>query len=307
MTGVTRTKLAKSLKGVFPPVVTPFNRRGDIDEGAFRANLHRYAQAALSGVVVAGSSGEAPFLTPAERLRLVDLARQLVQPPQLLIAGTGLESTRQTLELSQEAIARGADAVLVITPGYYKPRMDTAAFLFHFRSLADRLRKPVILYSMPQLSGVRMDVAAIATLSRHPNVVGLKESSGDLAYLRLILKRVSPGFRVLVGSALILVDAFEAGAAGAIVNLAGFMPELCVGIYEAFRNGRTKLARALEQTVQQLARRVTLPYGVAGIKAALDLCGYSGGLPRAPLLSLDSAAKRAVATALEQARRSLQF
>ncbi len=304
---MTRNEIIANLKGIFPPVVTPFNRRGRVDERGFRQNLCRYVGIGLSGVVVAGSTGEAPYLAEGERLRLVELARDIVRPPELLIVGTGLEGTRETLRLSREAVARGADAVLTLMPNYFKARMDSAALMAHFRAVADGVRRPVIIYSIPQFTGIRMEPDAMANLSRHPNIVGLKESSGDLAYLRAVLQRVRPGFRVMVGSALILLQALRAGAVGALLGQAGFAPELCLGVYEAFRQRRIRAARRLQELLVPLAQNISIPYGVAGVKAALDLCGYAGGAPRAPLVSLGAGGRQAVAAALAEARAGLEF
>jgi 4-hydroxy-2-oxoglutarate aldolase len=303
---MTREEIISNFKGILVPVVTPFNRPGDIDFGCFRENLRRYAGSGLAGILVAGSTGEAPYLTERERLRLVEVARDLVRPPELLLAGTGLESTRQTVALSREAEARGADAVLLLTPCYYKARMDSAALSRHFHAVADALRRPVILYNIPQFTGVRMSPDTIRALSRHPNIFALKESSGDLAYVRVILRKVRAGFRVVVGAPVILLDALRAGAAGAVLGLAGFAPEICVGIYDAFQKRQLRTARELQQRLTLLAQKIGVPYGVAGIKAALDLCGYVGGSPRAPLVPLDAAERRAVAAGLREARAGLE-
>ena len=304
---MTRKGIIASLKGVFPPVVTPFDRRGEVDEGRFRANLERYAQAELAGVVVAGSTGEAPYLTERERLRLVEVARKVVKPPQLLIAGAGLESTHETLRLSRESVARGADAVLLLPPAYYKSKMDSGTLVAHFCAVGDGVRRPVILYSIPQFTGFRMEVETIAKLSRHPNIVGIKESSGDLSFLRAILRQKSSGFRVLTGSALIFLDALRAGAVGAVLGQAGFVPELCLAVYEAFRRGQMRTAQELQQKLRPLALKIAVPYGVPGIKAALDLCGYAGGVPRPPLLPLTPTARRDVAATLREVRAGLEF
>src|SRR6266404_1389212 len=187
---MTYKEIIANLKGIFPPVVTPFNSRGNIDHQRFRENLRRYAGVGFSGIVVAGSTGEAPYLTDRERLRLVEVAREIVRPPERLIAGTGLESTRETVRLSREAVARGADAVLVLTPNYFKSRMNSTLLARHFRTVGDSVQRPVIIYNIPQFTGVRLEPSALAMLSRHPNVAGLKESSGDLKYFRSILRAV---------------------------------------------------------------------------------------------------------------------
>ncbi len=304
---MTHKEIIANLKGIFPPVVTPFGGRSDVDEGLFRENLRRYVDVGLSGIVVAGSTGEAPYLTERERLRLVDVARQIVRPPELLIAGTGLESTRETLRLSREAMARGADAALVLTPNYFKSRMDSAALTAYFRTVADGVRGAVIIYNIPQFTGIRIDSDTLGRLSRHPNIVGLKESSGDLAYVRSILRKVKPSFRVLVGSALILLDGLRAGAAGGVLGPATFALELCVAVYEAFGRRHLKTASELQRRLVILVQKIGGPYGVAGIKAALDLCGYAGGAPRAPLAPLGPAHRRAIASAIKEARAGLQY
>lgn len=304
---MNRDQIIANLKGIFPPLATPFNRKGDIDEKLFVENLRRYTGAGFAGFLVAGSTGEAPYLTARERLRLIDLTRRTVRPSELVLAGTGLESTRETLQLSREAVERGADALLLLTPNYYKSRMDAAALVAHFRALGDQLPRPVMIYNIPQFTGVRMTPEALAQVARHRNVVGLKESSGDLAYLRAILRKVPRTFRVLTGSGLIVLNALRAGAVGAVLGQANFAPELCLALYEAFLQGRKKTARELQQRLLPLVQKVSVLYGVPGIKAALDLCGYAGGKTRPPLLPLGAGPRRVIAGALREARAGLAF
>ncbi|HZP02163.1 MAG TPA: dihydrodipicolinate synthase family protein [Terriglobia bacterium] len=304
---MNRKQVIEHLRGIFCPVVTPFNRRGDIEEGLFCENLVRYSDLSLSGIVIAGSTGEAPYLEARERLRLLDLARPIVRPPQLLILGTGLESTRETIRLSREAAARGADAVLVITPAYYKSRMDSKALTDHFRAVASSVRRPVIVYHIPQFTGIRMEPKAVGALSRHPNIIALKESSGDLNFVRAIIRNSRGGFPVLVGSPAILLDALSSGAAGGVLGMSGFVPELCLGIYEAFRLRRLAVARDLQERLLKLVAKIGVPYGIPGVKAAVEECGYAGGFPRSPLAALTSKQKREVAAALRDARAGLEL
>jgi 4-hydroxy-2-oxoglutarate aldolase len=289
-----------NLKGIFVPIVTPFNRRGDIDEAAFRRNLQRYVKSGANGILVAGSTGEGPYLTPEERLRLVEIARPLVPPPQLLLVQTGVETTRQTLRLSRAALARG-DAVLVLTPSYFKNRMDSAALTAHFSAIGDALHRPVLIYSIPQFTGIHMDPATIGRLSRHGNVVGLKESSGNMEFMKEVLKQADPGFRVLAGSALIMLEAFQAGAAGAVLGPANYIPDICMDIYRLYCAGDVETARKLQQRIIPLVEEVNVRGGIPGIKYALDLCGYRGGKPRGPLLPLRPEEERRVAAALKKA------
>ncbi len=304
---MNRKSVISNLQGIFPPVVSPLNRRGEVDFAQFRENVSRLTGMGLGGILVAGSTGEAPYLTERERLRLVEVARQMVKPPEVLLVGTGLESTRATLRLSREAIARGADAVLVVTPAYYKSRMDGEALVAHYRAVAAGVRRPVLVYSIPQFTGIRMEPETIGRLSRLPNVVGLKESSGDLGFVRAVLKKVRPGFRLLIGSISILLDALQAGAVGAVLSQANFVPELCVGLYEAARHGQMKTARELQERLLPLAQKIAIPYGVPGIKAAVELSGFWAGPPRSPLLPVSARVRREIAQVLRECRAGLDF
>lgn len=302
---MTRNQIIKNLKGVFCPVVTPFNRRGDIDEVHFRENLRRIPGIGLAGILVAGSTGEAPYLTESERLRLIEVAREIIKPPELLLVGTGLESTSATVRLSREAVARGADALLVLTPNYYKPRMDAAALVAHYRAVGSGVKRPVLIYSIPQFTGLDVAPETIAQLSRLPNVVGLKESSGKLDFVRAVLSKVKPGFRVLVGAPSIFYDALCDGAVGGVLGVANFVPSLCVGLYQSFLHRHSEEARDLQVRLLPLGQKIAIPYGVAGIKTAVDLCGYHGGTPRPPLLPTSAPAKKQIKAALREAQANL--
>jgi len=304
---MTSKQIRDRLHGIIPPMATPFNRKGDVDEGAFRANLKRYTGLGLAGVMVGGTTGEAPLLTARERLRLTTLARKAVSPTELVITGTGLESTRETIALSREAVARGADLALVVTPWYYKGKMDGPALLAHFQTVADALPRPLLIYSIPQFTGVRIPVETVAALAEHPNIAGIKESSGDFAYVRSILRRAPAGFRVFSGSLQILPDVLRLGGAGGILSQADFAPELCVAFYEAFRQGRRKMARELHARLIPLATEITLKHGVAGVKVAMEFAGYHGGSPRGPLLQINDAARRDIEHALELSRNGLAY
>jgi 4-hydroxy-2-oxoglutarate aldolase len=304
---MTRKEIIQSLQGIIAPVVTPFSRAGDIEEGLFRDNLQKLAGIGLAGVLVAGSTGEAPYLEERERLRLIEVAREEVRPPEILLAGTGLEGTAATLRLSQEAIARGADALLVLTPNYYKSKMDADALVAHYRAVASKVQRPVIVYSIPQFTGLHVEPSTIGKLSHIPNVVGLKDSSGDFRLVRAVMRQARPGFRVLVGSVLILNQALRAGAVGGVVGQADFAPELCVGLYQASLQRKRKAALQFQERLFLLARKIAMPFGIPGIKAAMSLSGYGGGFPRAPLAPLEPAARELVAAALREARAGLEY
>lgn len=303
-----RKQIREGFAGIFPPVLTPYNKRtGEIDEDMFCQNLRQLKETGLSGVVVAGSTGEAPYLSNKERLRLTKLARRIVKPPQLLIVGTGLESTWGTIELSREAVACGADALLVITPNYFKSRMNSEALITHFRTVADSVYKPVIIYHIPQFTGIRMEPSAIAELSKHLNIIGLKESSGDLSYVKSVLRASKTNFQVLVGSAMIIVEAMRAGAKGAILGQADFAPELCLAIYEAAARGDWKRAKELHAHLVPLATKISVPLGVAGVKYAAEIRGFHAGPVRGPLIPLNAKGKAQVEGALRESSAGLDL
>jgi 4-hydroxy-2-oxoglutarate aldolase len=183
--------------------------------------------------------------------------------------------------------------------------MDSAALVAHYRTVAAGVTRPVMIYSIPQFTGLEVDPATIAKLSRLPNMAGLKESSGNLDFVRAVLRKVRPGFHVLVGAASIFYDALCEGAVGAVLGLANYAPSLCVGLYQAFLHRHAAEARDLQQRLVSLGQRINLPYGVAGIKAALDLCGYHGGTPRLPLLPASAPARKQIAAALREANAGL--
>jgi dihydrodipicolinate synthase/N-acetylneuraminate lyase len=224
-------------------------------------------------MLVAGSTGEAPYLTESERLRLVEIARDVVKAPEILLVGTGLESTSATLKLSREAVARGADVLLVLTPNYFKPLMDAASLVAHYRAVAAGVKKPVLIYYIPQFTGLPVDLATIVRLSRLPNVVGLKESSGSLEFVRSVLKQGAAGVPHAGGGSIDYVRRPVRRRGGGVLGQAHFAPSLCVGLYEAFLHTAAKEARDLQQRLLPLAQKIAVPYGVPGVKAALDLFG----------------------------------
>lgn len=297
-----REEIFARLPGIHIPVLTPFGRRGELDAAAFRSNLRSYTKMGLNGVLVAGSTGEGPYLTEKEKLQLVEWARPLVRSPQLLLVATGLETTRETIRLSREAIARGADVILALPPMYFKPRMDAPALSTHFQTVADALTRPLLIYSIPQFTSIHIEIETIARLSRHGNIAGIKESSGKIDFVRGILQQSGKRFFLFVGSALVFCEALEAGAAGAILGPLNYAPKASLKIYETSRGGERKVARQLQERFIALVHDVHNECGIAGIKYAADLCGYKGGLPRPPLLPLKPAERRKVVAALKRAQ-----
>jgi len=267
---------------VFPPMATPF-ADGEVDPAAIRSNITAWLRTGIGGVVALGSNGEAPLLDESESDRVVEAAREAIPPGRLLIAGTGRESTRATIAASVSAARRGADAVLVRTPSYYKTRMTMDAFVRHYAAVADQSPVPVLLYNYPAVTGVSLAPEVIGRLSEHPNIAGIKETGSDTAQVADYVAAARPSFAVVAGSAPTFYPSLCVGACGGILAVACVVPEICVALLEHFRAGRHREARTLQQRLTPLARLVTSTHGVPGLKAAMDLAGYVGGEPRLPL------------------------
>lgn len=272
-----------SLRGVIPPLVTPFHADGALDLEAFEASLEALAAHDFAGFLVLGSNGEAASLDEDEKLLLVAAARR-VAPGRFLLAGTGLESTRGTVAFTRKVADLGADAVLVLTPCYYKGRMTAEALRRHFEAVADASPVPVYLYSVPAFTGLAWPVGLAAPLAAHPRIRGLKESSGDVGLLGRIASSVPPGFEVACGNAPVFYPALCVGAVGGILAVANCAPQATLRLYRAFCAGDHATARRLQEVLGPLATAVTVTHGVAGLKLTMGLVGLRGGRVRAPLL-----------------------
>jgi dihydrodipicolinate synthase/N-acetylneuraminate lyase len=280
----------KSLAGIYTPVVTPFTPDNLLDEHGLTMNVERYMQSPLTGLVVLGSNGEAPQLDDSEADRAIAVVRAAMPGGRPLLAGTGRESTVATIAATRRAAALGADAVLVRTPSFYKGQMTTDAFVRHFTAVADRSPVPVLLYNVTIYTGVNLLPDAVAILSQHPNIVGMKETNSDMVQFAEHLARTKAGFIVLAGAASTYYSALALGAHGAILAVAGVAPDLVVEIYQLASKGRFDEARQLQRQLAPLSKSVGTQWGVPGLKAALDLIGLAGGVPRPPLQAVNAAA-----------------
>jgi len=273
----------KRFAGVFTPIVTPFTAGDDVDEGALRRNVARWMKTPLTGLVVLGSNGEAAQLDEAEADRVIDVVRAETPAGRPLIAGTGRESTRATIAATTRAARAGVDAVLVRTPSFFKAQMTSDVLVRHYTQVADASPVPVLLYNVTMFTGVNMQVDAVECLSGHPNIVGIKESGSDIGLIAEYVSRTPADFTVLAGSATTLFHALCAGCDGAILALAMLLPDECVRMRELVASRQLDQASALQRQLLPIARSVGTAYGVAALKAALDLRGYEGGFPRPPL------------------------
>jgi 4-hydroxy-2-oxoglutarate aldolase len=275
--------LAEGLRGILLPFVTPFDADEEVDVSAVGANLEKWNVTGVSGYVALGSTGERVHLTERECLQVIETARARIPASLALIVGAGQQSIRLTIDEVKRWASVGADASLLITPSYYRAEMSQESLKSYYRAVADASTVPVLLYNIPQLTGVTLAPETVAELASHENIIGIKDSSGDIVALGEMLRLVPEDFSVLTGHGAALMAALGAGAAGAILAVGCFAPRTCVEVYRAFHAGDYERARASQRKLAYLVRAVMGRYGIGGIKAAMSELGFEGGRTRAPL------------------------
>jgi len=274
------------LDGIYAPIPTPFDREGEIAWDALRENLKWWGQSSLKGLVVAGTNGEAVLLDSDEKIKAFSYTRENLPAKMKVIAGTGCESARATNRLNRAAADSGCDAVLVINPSYFKGSLDDGTLKNYYLHIAESSPLPVILYNMPRNTALNLGADLVCALSEHPNIVGIKDSSGNIVQISEIINNASDDFAVFAGSASFLLPALTLGAAGGTLALANIMPEECVKLKSYFDEGNLDIAKTLQMRLLEINKAVTAKWGVAGLKAAMDLIGHFGGPPRLPLQPL---------------------
>lgn len=287
------------LKGIFAALTTPFEK-SEISPGKLKENIHKYNAFDLSGYLVLGSTGESVYLSDEESEKLVQTALETASPEKVIIVGTSRESTSLTLDFIKRIASFQPDAALVRTPSYFKSKMTQDALRKHYLILADNSPVPLILYHIPQFTGVNLTGDLIGDLSRHPNIAGIKDSSGNLEFLGEVLSQVESGFSCLLGAGSVLLPGLLLGASGGILALADIVPALCARLYELFKAGKIEDAIKLQRKLIPLNQAVTRTFGVSGAKYAMDLQGYHGGLPRPPLLPLEEKEKKEIEKILKE-------
>ncbi|MBN2205827.1 MAG: dihydrodipicolinate synthase family protein [Candidatus Aminicenantes bacterium] len=291
--------MVSPLFGIFPALTTPF--AGDaVALDRFRDNIHRYNGYDLSGYIVLGSTGECVFLTDEESERLVRTARESAAAGKKVVAGTARESTKLTIDFTNRLAGLGIDAALVRPPAYYKARMDREALRRHYLTLADHSRVPVIIYNIPQNTGIVLEPSLLVDLAAHPNIAGLKDSSGHLAMIADVQFRVKSDFSYLLGAGSVFVPALALGASGAILAVADAAPGLCAEAYTQFLEKKLDQAFEIQKALIPLNRAVTEIYGIPGLKYGLDLLGFYGGPCRVPLGELPDKGKADLRAILEK-------
>src|SRR3984957_17511865 len=286
------------LQGIFPPIATPFDHNGNIYATKLQHNVEKWNLTSLSGYVVMGSTGESVHLTSDEKFLLWGMVAKHAAPDKLLIAGTGVESVRETVALTNRAAEMGYKAAMVRSPHYYKRLVNRAdAQVLYYRAVADQSKIPLIIYNWPQATGVDIPVEAVVAISEHPNVIAIKESSGNLEKVMQWIREVKPGSQVLVGSAPTLWPSLLMGASGAILAYANAAPYSVIAIWEAYRQRDEAAGLDWQNRIGRASTLVTSKYGVPGLKYAMDLNGYYGGPPRLPLTVPTPAARQEIAEA----------
>jgi len=295
-----------NLSGLLLPITTPFTAAGEeIDFDGLTSNLAKWNQTGIAGYVVLGSTGERVNLDEREYVEVIRTARQAVPKEFAFIAGAGQQSTRGTIREIKVAARAGAEAVLVITPHYYRSAITQDALVRHYATVADASSIPIILYSMPDLTGIQIEPETAARLSGHKNIIGIKDSSADVAKFAQTVQSVPDDFAVMIGNGTVFCEALQAGARGGILAVGCAASELCIEIYRAVQVGEIDRASSLQEKLTPLALAVTKTYGIGGLKAAMDMAGYAGGPVRAPLQRPSETAKAEIENLLRMASKQM--
>lgn len=293
---------AVDLQGIYPPLPTFFKENEDLDLETLAEHITRLRAAGITGFVALGSNGEAVHLTTDERRAVIAAVRAAAGMENQVLAGAGALSTRETIAYCELAAEAGVDVALVLPPAHYRSRMTPQALRAHYRAVADASPLPVAIYNMPgNTAGLDLDAETVITLSAHPNIVGLKDSSGNLAKLAEVVAGAREGFAVLAGSAGFLLPAMIVGARGAVAALANIAPRECLELVRLVREGKLDEARTLQARLVPVNTAVTSGFGVAGLKAALHFVAHYGGGPRRPLAPLDESERGRLRALLAEA------
>ena len=273
-----------NLAGIYPPIVTPF-LKDDVAHHYLAENVEKLSKSGIKGLIVLGSNGENVYLSEEEKIDVVKTTIQSASKNMLIIVGSGCESTRETIYLTNRMAKMGAHVALIVTPFYYGSKMNDEALIKYYSTVADQVEIPILLYNVPKFTGINLSVEALSALSKHPNIIGIKDSSGNVNQLGQYLNQVNPDFNVLVGTAGTLFGALTLGCKGGILALANILPKKCVEIFQLVQDGKIKEARELQLRMIPVNHAITAKYGISGLKYAMNLLGYKGGEVRSPLLA----------------------
>lgn len=278
--------MVMDFSGIYPPITTTFAENESIDFQGLENNLRKWNQTDLAGNVIFGSNGEYPFLSEEEKIAIVKSCVANVAKGKKIIVGSGCETTRDTINLTNKCAKLGADAALIVTPNYYKGSMNKKALKEHFLKVADNSDLPILIYNVPKFTTINLDGEFIANLAQHPNIIGIKDSSANITQLSQIIDMTPDDFTVLVGTAGVLFPGLMMGAKGGIMALATCCPQECLDIFKLYKAGKVEEAKKLQLRMIPVNNAVTATFGIPGLKAVMDILGFNGGPVRSPLMPL---------------------
>jgi 4-hydroxy-2-oxoglutarate aldolase len=285
-----KMRYRERLSGVFAPITTPFDENGEISYQALEENIKKLNSSRLRGYLVLGTNGEFKSLTEAEHRRVLDTVVRTAAKEKVVMAGTGRESTKESIAATKEAASIGAHFASLIAPSFFAKKMTDPVLLNHFRRISDASSIPVLLYNNPDVAVVTYSTGLIGEIAKHPNIVGMKDTSkGNFASYLLA---AGPDFNLLAGSAGFFFEALVMGGVGGVLSIANFAPDVCCRVYDLWKAGKLEEARREQYRLMTLNQKVSGKFGVAGVKAAMDIAGFYGGPPRAPLMPLTADDKK---------------
>jgi 4-hydroxy-2-oxoglutarate aldolase len=292
----------KQIKGVIPPMLTPFRANGDVDYKKHIRNMELWNKSNLAGYLVLGSNSETAYMNEAEKIKLIKLTVKHAKKGRFILAGTGMESARETIAMTNKAADLGADAALVLTPSYYHSKMNEEAQIKFFTEVADKTKIPVMIYNVTAFTHINVTVNTVRVLSRHPNILGMKDSTGNVPQLTSFLSVIDKGFNLMTGTFSAWYPALALGIKAGIFAVSNCAPDECAAVQTAFDRGDLEKAREIYFRIFPVNNAVTATYGIPGLKYASDLTGYGGGHVRSPLLPLKEVEKAKINEILKTAQ-----
>ena len=291
----------KQIKGVIPPMITPFKANGEMDYDKHARNMESWNKDKLAGYLVLGSNSETAYLNEAEKIKLIKLTVKHAKKGRMVLAGTGVESARETIALTNKAADLGVDAALILTPSYYHAKMNEEAQINFFTEVADHTKIPVMIYNVTAFTHINVTVNTVRVLSKHPNILGMKDSTGNVPQLVAFYAVIDKGFNLMTGTLSAWYPALTLGVKAGIFAVANCNPNECSAIQTAFDKGDHDAARELYFRIFPVNNAVTATYGISGLKYASDLLGYQGGHVRSPLLPIKEEEKNKIKEILKTA------
>jgi len=283
--------ITTDLRGIYPPIPTPFNLDESIALDKLAGNIETWLTQSINGIVIPGSNSEAVYLTHEEKLHLwQSCADMLRSSGKRWIAGTGVETTKETIELTVQAADLGAEAALIQPPFFYKPALKHDVLLAHYFAVADVSPIPLLLYNVPVYTGIDFALETLVALATHPRIIGVKDSSANVTKMSALLA-ARPDFQVFCGTGSALLPFLSIGAVGGIMALANIAAAPLSSLIAAFNAGEIEAARHIQLSLVDINAAITSRYGISGLKYAMDVLGYYGGPTRRPLLPLADDAK----------------